>query len=56
MMESQHQQDSIFLQEFEGLLSMHYPKFVHQMQSPPNHTDCIQNEEKKNMQKGSSER
>ena len=56
MMESQHQQDSIFLLGLEDLSDVHYPKFMHQMQSPPNHIDYTQNGEKRNMQKGSSER
>jgi hypothetical protein len=56
VMEIQHQPDSIFLLGFRGLSSVHHPKFVHQMQSPPNHINCIKNEEKTNMQKSSSER
>ena len=46
MMESQHQQDSIFLQELLGLSSVHYPRFEHQTQIPPSHIGCIRNEGK----------
>ena len=55
-MESHHQQDSTFLLGLEDLSGMRYPKFVHQMQSPPNHIDYKQNVDQMNMQKGSSER
>ena len=37
MMESQHQQGSIILLEPQGLSSVHHPRFMHQMQSPPSH-------------------